>query len=335
MPELRKDPIIGRWVIISTERGKRPTDFDDRPHVHRAAFCPFCAGNEDKTPAEILALRDNGSVANGPGWRVRVVPNKFPALQIEGDMDRRAEGMYDKMNGIGAHEVIIESTEHTREMSQLSIEAIRDVLFVYRERLRDLKRDHRFRYLMLFKNHGAAAGASLEHAHTQIIATPVVPKRVVEEMDGAALHFRLRERCVFCDMIVQERSDGQRVVAENDAFVSFAPFASRFPFETWLLPKQHHSHFEESPPELLGQLAQVLKITLSRVGRALNQPPYNFVMHTAPTHDGALEHYHWHLEIMPKLTKVAGFEWGSGFYINPTPPEEAASYLREMDIGDA
>jgi UDPglucose--hexose-1-phosphate uridylyltransferase len=334
MPELRKDPITGRWVIISTERGKRPTDFTDRVGPRRGSFCPFCPGNEDKTPPEVLAFRNPGGRRDGPGWQVRVVPNKFPALQIEGDMDRRGEGLYDKMNGIGAHEVIIETPEHDCELSRIPAAGIEQVLHAYRERMVDLKRDRRFRYLMLFKNHGEAAGATLEHGHTQIIATPIVPKRVQEEIDGARGHFALKERCIFCDMIAQERLDGRRIVVENDEFVAFAPFASRFAFETWLLPKRHESHFEEGDPGRIPALAQILRVTLMRIGRALNHPPYNFILHTSPTNQTHLDHYHWHFEIMPKLTKTAGFEWGTGFHINPTPPEEAAEYLREIEILD-
>lgn len=331
MPELRRDPVIGRWVIISTERGKRPTDFKVGQKPRRPAFCPFCPGNEDKTPPEILAFNDSGSNNDRAGWRVRVVPNKFPALQIEGEMDRRGEGLYDKMNGIGAHEVIIETPDHELELSRLPEREIELVLRAYRERMVDLKRDRRFRYLMLFKNHGEAAGATLEHSHTQIIATPVVPKRVQEEINGGLNHFQLKERCIFCDMIAQERSDGRRIVCENDQYIALAPFASRFAFETWLMPKRHESHFEEGDPGRHAQLAQILKVTLTRIGRALNHPPYNFVLHTSPTNQSHLEHYHWHFEIMPKLTKIAGFEWGTGFHINPTPPEEAAEYLREIN----
>ena len=332
MPELRKDPVIGRWVIISTERGKRPTDLAVRERPRRSSFCPFCPGNEDKTPPEILAYRASDSRRDGPGWQVRVVPNKFPALQIEGEMDRRAEGLYDKMNGIGAHEVIIETADHELELGMQTTAGIEQVLRAYRERMADLKRDRRFRYLMLFKNHGEAAGATLEHAHSQIIATPVVPKRVQEELDGALRHYQLKERCIFCDMMVQERGDGRRIVSENDEFLAFTPFASRFAFETWLLPKRHESHFEEGDASRLGQLAEILRSTLTRIGRALNHPPYNFILHTSPCNQGALEHYHWHFEIMPTLTKIAGFEWGTGFHINPTPPEEAAEYLREIQI---
>jgi len=332
MPELRKDPVLGRWVIISTERGKRPSDFGTPPPKRRQGFCPFCPGNEDKTPPEVLAYRDNGSAPNTPGWKVRVVPNKFPALQIEGSLNRRGEGLYDKMNGIGAHEVFIETTDHQLDMSDMEVDHLESILYAYRERMLDLKRDGRFRYILLFKNHGEEAGASLEHSHTQLIATPIVPKRVMEELDGARKYFDLKERCVFCDMVDQELQQGSRLVAQNSGYVSFEFFASRFPFETWVLPREHHTAFETMPVSSLRGLAEVLKETLVRLKRALNAPPYNFLFHTGPLHEPHLDHFHWHIEVLPKLTKVAGFEWGSGFYINPTPPEDAAAYLRQMEI---
>jgi len=331
MPELRKDPVVGRWVIISTERGRRPSDFNCSAHANVAGKpCPFCTGNEDKTPAEILSYRAPGTAPNTPGWTTRVVPNKFPALQIEGGLDRRGEGLYDKMNGIGAHEVIIETSDHTKELSELSESEIENVLWAYRERVVDLKNDSRFRYILIFKNQGEAAGASLEHSHTQLIATPIIPKVVTEELDGSLQHYRLKERCVFCDMIEQELREGKRLVSENEHFVSFEPFAPRFPFETWILPKAHVSAFEDSQKSEFASLARALKDTLARIHKALNRPNYNFIVHSAPCRDSRLDYYHWHIEIMPKLTKVAGFEWGTGFYINPTSPEEAAQYLREI-----
>ena len=336
MPELRKDPITGRWVIISSERGKRPADFQDQRGKKRGGFCPFCGGNERTTPNEVLAYRAPGaSTPNGPGWRVRVVPNKFPALQIEGNLNKQGEGIFDKMNGIGAHEVIIESPDHNATLATLPLQAIEEVLWAFRDRMDDLKRDTRFQYALIFKNEGISAGATLEHTHSQLIALPIVPIHVQEELDACRRHYNLKERCIFCDMVAQERGDGRRIVAENDEFLAFAPFASRFPFETWLLPKRHESHYEEGDAGRHGQLAQILKVSLTRVGRALNFPPYNFVLHTSPTNQVGIEHYHWHFEIMPKLTKVAGFEWGTGFHINPTPPEEAAEYLREIDIQEA
>lgn len=332
MPELRKDPVLGRWVIICTERAKRPNDFGVRPASQPVEYCPFCVGNENQTPPEVLSVRSNGSAPNSPGWKVRVVPNKFPALQIEGDLDRRGEGLFDKMNGIGAHEVVIESTNHMAELSTQSVEEIAAVLGAFRARIVDLKGDPRFKYILVFKNHGESAGASLQHPHTQLIATPIIPKHVAEELKGARGHYEMKERCIYCDIIQQEIADGRRLVVADDQFVALEPFAPRFPYETWILPKKHNSAFEAITDEGLYHLASMLKETLGRINDALSRPHYNFVIHTAPCNDPFLLFYHWHIEIMPKLTNMAGFEWGSGFYINPTPPEDAAHYLRAIAL---
>ena len=329
MPELRKDPIHGRWVIISTERGRRPSDFVVEQLKSAGGFCPLCEGNEDKTPPEVLAFRGNGTPPNSPGWSLRVVPNKFPALRIEGELNREGEGIYDKMNGIGAHEVLVETPLHQETLATLPPKAVENVLWAYRERIIDLQRDPRLRYVLVFKNHGVAAGASLEHSHSQLIALPIVPRRVSEEIEGARNYFQYKERCVFCDIIRQEIRQKTRIISENQTFVSIAAFASRFPFETWVLPKKHHSHFEHMDPFEYEQAAQILSDTLRRMNQVLNNPPYNYIIHTSSFSDTEENYYHWHFEIMPKLTKVAGFEWGTGFYINPTPPEEAAGYLRE------
>jgi UDPglucose--hexose-1-phosphate uridylyltransferase len=292
-------------------------------------FCPLCEGNEDRTPPEIFAFRDNGTPPDSPGWTLRVVPNKFPALRIEGELDREGEGIYDKMNGIGAHEVVIETPRHEEILATLPLKDVNNVLYAYRERIIDLRRDQRLRYVLVFKNHGVAAGASLEHSHSQIIALPIVPRRVSEEIEGAKTYFNFKDRCVFCDIIRQELQQKRRIIAENKSFLSIAPFASRFPFETWILPKTHRCSFEHMDLSLYEQAAQILSDTLQRIYRVLNDPPYNYVIHTSSFPEVDAEHYHWHFEIMPKLTKVAGFEWGTGFYINPTPPEEAAEYMRE------
>jgi len=336
MPELRKDPVVGRWVIISTERSRRPTNFGPAQLPAAPGFCPFCPGNEDKTPPEVYAVRPGGGPANSGGWTVRVVPNKFPALQIEGALDRRGEGLYDKMNGIGAHEVVIETPEHDRDLADLPVEHIQSVLDAYRERLVDLHKDKRLRYVLIFKNHGGPAGATLEHTHTQLIALPIIPKQMQEELEGARRYYELKERCVFCDIVAQETAsdNGRRVVSTTDRFIAIAPYAPRFPFETWILPRRHDASFHQvqGGPDEMRELAGILKDTLQRLNLALERPPFNFVIHTSPVSDGDLEYYHWHLEIMPKLTRVAGFEIGSGFYINPTPPEDAAQYLRELTI---
>jgi UDPglucose--hexose-1-phosphate uridylyltransferase len=333
MPELRKDPVVGRWVIISTERSRRPTNFTAVRSQRSAGFCPFCPGSEDKTPPEVYAVRSNGNGPNGEGWLVRVVPNKFPALQIEGSLERRGEGLYDKMNGVGAHEVVIEGPAHDQDLADLPVEHIEQVLLAYRERMLDLHRDRRFRYVLIFKNHGDQAGATLEHTHTQLIATPIIPKSIQEELEGGRRYYELKERCVFCDIVQQETTEngGRRMVSMNDRFMAIAPFAPRFPFETWILPRRHDASFEvlQEPGEFR-DLAWMLKDTLERLNRALDRPPFNFVLHTSPVSDQDLEYYHWHIEILPKLTRVAGFEIGSGFYINPTPPEDAAQYLRTV-----
>jgi len=335
MPELRKDPVVGRWVIISTERSRRPTNFEPAPPLKATKYCPFEPGQEDKTPPEVYAWGRPDGPPNSPGWKVRVVPNKFPALQIEGTLDRRGEGLYDKMNGVGAHEVVIETPDHSVDFADLPAEHMAQVLVAYRERMVDLHRDRRFRYVLIFKNHGANAGATLEHTHTQLIATPIIPRILQEELDGSRRYFELKERCVFCDIVAQETAEnnGRRVVAGNERFVALAPFAPRFPFETWILPRRHDAAYQavEDDGEQL-DLARLLKDVLMRLNLALDRPPFNFVIHTAPVSDGDLEHYHWHIEIMPKLTRVAGFEIGSGFYINPTPPEDAAQFLRGITV---
>ena len=285
MPELRKDPIHGRWVIISTERGRRPSDFVVEQHKPAGGFCPLCEGNEDKTPPEVLAFRGNGTPPNSPGWSLRVVPNKFPALRIEGELNREGEGIYDKMNGIGAHEVLVETPLHQETLATLPPKAVENVLWAYRERIIDLQRDPRLRYVLVFKNHGVAAGASLEHSHSQLIALPIVPRRVSEEIEGARNYFQYKERCVFCDIIRQEIRQKARVISENKSFVSIAAFASRFPFETWVLPKKHHSHFEHMEPFEYEQAAQILSDTLRRMNQVLNNPPYNYIIHTSSFSD--------------------------------------------------
>jgi UDPglucose--hexose-1-phosphate uridylyltransferase len=331
--ELRKDPVVGRWVIISSERARRPSDFVPEPVRPLLTSCVFCPGHEDKTPPEIMAGRPRGSGSNTPGWSYRVVPNKFPALRIEGELEASGEGLYDRMEGIGAHEVVIEAPDHRGSLATLPLDAVADVLLAYRERVADLKKDGRFQYVLVFKNHGEAAGASLEHPHSQLIATPIIPIMVHEELSGSSEYYARKERCVWCDVVRQERREGRRLVLEADGFVALAPFAPRFPFETWILPAAHRSAFEESDVDELRGLAGVLGEFLRRMNRLLNDPPFNFMLHTAPLHTPALDHFHWHLEVIPKLTRVAGFEWGSGFFINPVPPEDAAAALREVAGG--
>jgi UDPglucose--hexose-1-phosphate uridylyltransferase len=195
----------------------------------------------------------------------------------------------------------------------------------------DLKKDVRFKYLMIFKNQGEAAGASLEHSHSQLIATPVIPKRVQEELEGSEKYFEYKERCIFCDIMRQELSSGQRIVMETEKFVALEPFAPRFPFETWVLPKKHDNNYINISDDLAEDFSRTLKAVLGKLKAALSDPPYNYVLHTDAFSGLAKDYYHWHLEIIPKLTKIAGFEWGTGFYINPVAPEDAATYLRDIE----
>ncbi len=328
MSELRKDPVIGRWVIISTERAKRPSDLKREPARPRGGFCPLCPGNEDKTPPEVFSIPDEHS--GGQSWAVRVVPNKFPALSGEGNLHKRAEGMYDIMNGVGAHEVIIETPDHAATFSSMPVAAFTNLLLTFKNRLNVLKQDNRLHYIAIFKNCGEAAGATLEHPHSQLIALPVIPRRVLEKLDGAQAYFNYKRQCVFCDIINQELTDGRRMVARNEHVVAFEPYAPRFPFETHILPLGHLAAFEDTPDIVINALAEIMSSVFKKLNAALGFPPFNFMLHTAPFNKDVNEFYHWHLEIIPRLTKVAGFEWGSGFYINPTPPEQAAQYLRDI-----
>jgi len=330
MPELRKDPILKRWVIISTDKVKEPQDFNNIKEAPRSVFCPFCPGNEEKTDNEIIAYRD--TPPNTPGWSLRVIPNKFPVLQVEGKIEHRGKGMYDLKNGVGAHEVVIEMPAHDVNTSSLPVENIENVIKAYHDRISDLKMDSRFEYVVIFKNHGIAAGSSVEHSHSQIVALPVVPKKIHEELEGAKAYYTFKERCVYCDIIDEETDSGLRIISDNKYFLVFAPYASRFPFETWIIPKAHNSRFEHITPEEIKSLASTLKNTLLRIDMTLDNPAYSYAIHTCPFKEGDDRVYHWHIKIMPKLTKVSAFEWGTGFYINPTPPENAARILRNKKV---
>jgi UDPglucose--hexose-1-phosphate uridylyltransferase len=341
MRELRFDPLRNRWVVVVPERARRPSDYllYEPETIQDAVACPFCAGSEEKTPSEIYAIRPDDSKPNTPGWRVRVVPNKFPALRIEDNAIRYGVGMFDVVSGAGAHEVIIETPAHQLGLADLPIDWVRDVLLTFRERIRDLNRDVRLRYVLVFKNHQLAAGASLEHTHSQLIATPMVPPTIKEELTVCRQHFRTKERCLICDVIDQELRLGERVIYENSHFLVWAPFASSFPFEIMVLPKRHLHDYTRLNDAELTSVAGVLKVTLLSLKELLNDPPYNLVLHTAPPpfkragyadHWSSIEQdYHWHIEIIPRLTRIAGFEWGAGLFINPTPPEIAADYLRQ------
>lgn len=338
MPELRRDPIVGRWVIIATERGKRPSDFKFKESSLAADKpCPFCEGNEALTPPEIDADRLTGTDKDTSGWLTRTVPNKYPALTGESDLEKKSQGIFQRCKGVGKHEVIIENPNHDKQLADLSVEDVKRVISVYKRRSLELSKDKRFKYILIFKNYGLAAGASLEHSHTQLVSLPIVPRRVSEEFESMRSYFESKKTCILCDMIKQEKSEKFREIYENEYFYAFCPFASRSPFEITIAPKKHKASFTDISEVEIDSFARILKDILGRVKLLLDNPPYNFIIHTNSLNgngddfeSGKNGGYHWHVEIMPSLSKIAGFEWGTGFYINSTPPELAAKYLKEV-----
>ncbi len=336
MPELRKDPILGRWVIISSDRSKKPSDFEHSAGVSDSDSatknCVFCKGNEHQTSPELLSLKDENQ-----NWKVRVVPSKDSFLQMEGELWKKGKGPYDFINAIGSHEVVIESPEHINSMADLEEAQIKDVFSAYCLRTKELEKNPHIKYVLISKNYGLRAGGGrINHTHSHLIATPVVLKRVKEELEGAKLYFKHHERCGFCDMIRQELGTAQRIILDEEGFVALVPFASRFPFEVWVMPIEHSPDFYTMNDKQIANLSKVMKKVLLKMKVLLGNPSYNYIIHSAPfrrPYPGYWatinEDYHWHIEIIPRLTQVAGFEWGTGFYICPLLPEEAARYLRE------
>ncbi|MDH7511646.1 MAG: galactose-1-phosphate uridylyltransferase [Clostridiales bacterium] len=338
MSELRKDIISGRWVIIAAERGKRPDDFRPAP-VEKikepAGFCPFCEGNESKTPREVYALRKNGKRPDRPGWLVRVVPNKFPALTRGIPPVQHEDGIFRWMDGVGVHEVVIETPDHDKELSDLPLYHLQHVLETYKKRVVSIEEEFQYKYVHVFKNKGREAGASLSHPHSQIVATPIIPKKVNEELYGCERLHRQYGECIVCRIIRDETRKGDRLILRNDHFCVVAPFAPRFPFEMRIYPLRHSAWYTSLTKAESFWLARTLRTTLGKLKTTLSDPPYNFYIHQAPNpnlpHEAwanVEESFHWHFEIIPVLTRVAGFEWGTGFYINPVPPETAAGFVR-------
>ncbi|MFA5162577.1 MAG: DUF4931 domain-containing protein [Elusimicrobiales bacterium] len=329
-PELRRDPIIGRWVIIASGRRLRPSDF--KPEAAASddvSKCPFCPGREADTPAETFACGPARRKPGQPGWTLRVVGNKFPALDPAGRIHRHGVGMYDEMDGAGAHEVIIETPHHVRHIADMEDCEVEDIFRAYRHRMLAAAQDKRLQYALVFKNYGRAAGATLSHPHSQLIALPMVPIRVRQEMDGSKAYHDYKERCVFCDIIREERRFAERIVCEDGDFIAMEPYASRFQFETWILPKEHSGHYERISAGGIKNLARLMKTVMAKLRRATGGAPFNWMLHTMPLRDHENAHYHWHIELMPKTGTIAGFEWGSGCYINSLPPELAAKTLNE------
>ncbi len=340
MSELRQDPLIHRWIIVATERTRRPREFAEHGNpLPVPQVDPFEEGQEKLTPPEIYAVRPDGSPPNGPGWKVRVVPNRFPALHVEGNIDKEGDGLYDRMNGIGAHEVVIETPRRGEQIEDQPLEGVTEVIRTYRARMSDLHRDARLRYVLIFKNFGAQAGATMTHAHSQIIATPVTPQVVKEKLIGAQAYFDRKERNIFEDILRQELRDARRIVYQNGAFVAYCPYASRFPFELCVMPRRQSPDFYSLGDAETVQFADILKTCLLKLRRGLNQPQYNLIIHTAPARypkrgywTTIEQDFRWHVEITPRLTQIAGFEMGTGFFINPVLPEEAAAFLKEVEV---
>lgn len=340
--ELRRDPTGGGWVIIAAGRAARPDDFRHQPVHHSGGSagasetCPFCPGRESGTPPEVAAVRTPGSAPDGPGWRVRVVPNKYPALLRGPEPPRsRRRGFFESLDGVGVHEVVIETPDHEADFPSLEPGQAVDILRTWRDRIREIESEPQYAYIQLFKNYGREAGASLGHPHSQIVATPIIPQRVRDEIEAAARFHAGTGDCLHCRLIEEESAREERLILRNEAFIVTAPYASRFPYEMHVHPLRHEALFSASGDRDLEILAASLQDVLGRFDRALDDPPFNLVLHQAPSPrqtggSGPADavSYHWHLEILPVLTRVAGFEWGTGFYINPVPPEAAAAGLR-------
>ncbi len=328
MAELRREPILQRWVVITGQPWEALVETLRRPRDKSADSCPFCPGQEHQTPPEIFALRDPSTSQNQRGWSVRVVPNKFPALRIEGEIERAAEGIFDRASAVGAHEIVIETPSHTADWDSVAVEQVAGVLRAYRERSLDLQGDERFRQIIVARNYGPEA-ALLPHPHSHVLALPVVPMRIESEIRGLLDYYGRKERCAYCDILRQELKDGERVIRETSTFVALAPFSARYPFETWILPKAHGHDFGSTNSDQLLELAGLLQRLASALHARLPALAYSLILHTSPLQRFIEPRYHWHIEMRVRLPVGGGFEWGTGFLINPLAPEEAARLLRD------
>lgn len=334
-PEFRRDPVTGRWVIVAPERSLRPMALEGAEPRHRAGIeerpCPFCAGQEAQTPNEVFAIRQPGTLPDSPGWQLRVVPNMYPA--VRGDANPSPGGglgdsFFTRLPGSGCHEVVIESPEHVSNPALLPDDLFRDLFIAYRERLLAHAANPGLQYVSAFKNVGAEAGASLGHCHSQLVAMPLVPDLVQQELRGSENYFNQTGCCVFCDIVKHEFADGSRVVAETANLVAVAAYAGRFSHETWVLPKDHASRFEAITDALAAELAGLMKRLVRALDLVLAEPAYNWFLHAAPLRSPELSHYHWHFEVMPRTSRPAGLEWGTGCFVNAVAPETAAAELR-------
>ena len=355
--EVRKNPaVLTERVIIASERAKRPSDFQKEKRIIKPAPCFFCPGNEHQTPPEILSYRYNGTEANHDGWWVRVVPNKFPAFDLIESIKKRVDGPYESYPARGIHEVVItkyHDVDFGNPAFDIEYNLTRESVWALFARKQDLalllkdksspafegldtgeKEGALLKYVLAFKNHGAGAGASLDHGHLQLMGSAFVPGRVKRELDTALMHYEETNSCLYCDLIKHDLETGDRIVDVNNDFLSVTPFASRFPFEVWVLPRRHETHYyltgDNGSEGTATSLSNILRRTFLRLDQALNDPDYNFCIHDSPLDFNGAKHYHWHIEISPVLSKAGGWEKGTEDWINPVPPEDAADYLRSV-----
>ncbi|MCL4416387.1 MAG: HIT domain-containing protein [Actinobacteria bacterium] len=334
MPEFRRDIILDEWVIIATERAKRPEMFiEEKVKIEKPSgmICPFDKGNESMTPPEILRMDKNGAIINytNPDWQIRVVPNKFPALKPFAAPGSVLHGIYNVMDGFGLHEVIINSSEHILNLSQLSEYQLSLIADVYIRRLKEIKKDSRIESVIIMLNQGRDAGASIEHSHSQIFALPFNSPVLEKELRGTLKYYRKYKRCAVCDILSFELKENLRIIFENQYFVIMQPFASRNPFETWIIPKSHHPNFENIKEDIIPAFAQCLKIIVDFFYNDLGNPSFNYYIHTGPLHTKTDHHYHWHFELVPKLSIKAGFEIATGIDICVATPEDTAKFMKE------
>lgn len=321
MTALRYDITTRDWVIIAPERGLRPR----AAGTSAPAVCPFCPGHEHFAGPDILTVRGSDG-----GWRVRVIPNKFPALRIEENVERREEGrIFHSMGGCGAHEVLIESPDHDVRLWEQPAGHVEAVLAALQDRHNALLGDPRFELVSVFKNHGAGAGSSIAHPHWQIIATPVVPRHLSQRQRVASDFFERTGECIHCVLLREELRAGTRILSDDADYVALLPFASSSPFQVWILPKDHHSSFGRARRDLLRPLSALLIDVLARLDEALGNPDFNLTISTVPRGEERRD-FLWHVEIVPRLTTAGGFELGSSMSINPVPPEDAARHLRSL-----
>lgn len=333
MTEIRLNLITRDWVIIATDRGKRPHEFiGERKQKIVPAYsvtCPFCEGNEHRTPIECLRISDRN------GWKVRSVPNKFPALSPVGEPVMTVEGIYRSMEAVGFHEVVIEHPRHDLTTALLPVEDVANILLSYRQRYAEIKKDKRIRAIIIFKNHGEKAGTSLEHPHSQIAATPVVPSQMRIRIEEAIRFFDDTGQCLFCRTLRDELTAKERIVVESQHFVAFIPYAALSPFHIWIFPRRHSSFFDDITNEEITDLAFVLRTVLAKLYYGLDNPDYNYSIRSIPTDSFSKDYFHWYLAIIPRLGISAGFELGSGMYINPALPEESAKFLAQVQIPES